>query len=92
MRRIVAIYKLTALSRKEIEAMLNLEIQETQVYKEIKEEGREKGREEGQLEMATLVAKDLLKTAMPVEEIARITRLPVAEVLRIQNEETQKGN
>lgn len=76
--------------------MLNLEIQETQVYKEIKEEGREKGREEGreegQLEMATLVAKDLLKTAMSVEEIARITRLPVAEVLRIQNEETQKGN
>lgn len=92
MRRTVAIYKLTALSRKEIEAMLNLEIQETQVYKEIKEEGREKGREEGQLEMATLVAKDLLKTAMSVEEIARITRLPVAEVLRIQNEETQKGN
>lgn len=87
----VAVYKLTALSREEIETMLDLKIKETKVYQEIKQEGREEGREEGQLAMAILVAKDLLKTDMPMEDIAKISRLSLEQVsqLQISNQETK---
>ncbi len=82
----VAVYKLTALSREEIEAMLDLEIKETRVYQEIKEEGREEGREEGQMAMAILIAKDLLKTTMSLENVATLTRLELSKVIALQQE------
>lgn len=40
-------YKFTHLSRREVEAMLGITLQETRFYQEAKEEGREEGREEG---------------------------------------------
>ncbi|NCJ06259.1 Rpn family recombination-promoting nuclease/putative transposase [Synechococcales cyanobacterium C] len=43
-------YRFDQLSRREIEAMLDITLQETRVYREIKEEGRKEGREEGREE------------------------------------------
>jgi predicted transposase YdaD len=44
------VYQFTNLSRQEIVAMLGLELKDTRVYREAKEEGREQGREEGREE------------------------------------------
>lgn len=44
----VMIYKFTQLSRQEVEAMLDLRLEETRVYQEAKEEGRQEGRQEGE--------------------------------------------
>jgi predicted transposase YdaD len=76
----IAVYKLTSLSREEIEAMLDLEIKETKVYKEIKEEGRE----EGEARKAIAVAKELLAIAMEPQKISQITQLPLEQVLALQ--------
>ena len=43
----IVMYKFEQLSQKEVEEMLGITIKETQVYREIKQEGREEGREEG---------------------------------------------
>jgi len=44
----IVTYRFENLSRREIEAMLDITLKETRVYREIKEEGREEGREEGE--------------------------------------------
>jgi predicted transposase YdaD len=44
----IMVYKFEQMSRVEVEAMLNLTLQETRVYQEAKAEGREEGREEGE--------------------------------------------
>jgi predicted transposase YdaD len=44
------VYKFTDLSRREVEAMLGLQLEDTRVYREAKEEGRLEGRQEGRLE------------------------------------------
>ncbi len=80
----IAVYRLTSLSREEIEAMLDLTIKKTRVYNEIKEEGREEGREEGEIKRAIAVAKKLLMTSMNPQEIAQITELPLEQVLQLQ--------
>lgn len=66
--------------------MLDLTIQETRVYREIKEEGREEGREEGQAGRAITIAKNLLATSMPPAKIAQVTELPLEQVLQLQKE------
>ena len=43
----IMVYKFEKLSLREVESMLGITLQETRVYREIKEEGREEGREEG---------------------------------------------
>ena len=43
-------YKFTNLSRQEVDAMLGLQLADTRVYREAKEEGRQEGRQEGRLE------------------------------------------
>ncbi|MGB3789629.1 MAG: hypothetical protein WA949_16585 [Phormidesmis sp.] len=63
--------------------MLDLEIKETKVYQEIKEEGRE----EGQMATAILIAKDLLKTTMSAEDIAKVTRLELSKVIELEQQE-----
>lgn len=82
----IAVYRIKSLSREEIEAMLDLTIQETRVYREIKEEGREEGREEGQAGRAITIAKNLLATSMPPAKIAQVTELPLEQVLQLQKE------
>lgn len=44
----IMVYKFTDLSRREVEVMLGLRLEETRVYREAKEEGRQEGRQEGQ--------------------------------------------
>ena len=44
----IMVYKFTNLSRQEVEAMLGLQLTDTRVYREAKEEGREEGRQEGE--------------------------------------------
>ncbi len=44
----IMVYKFTNLSRQEVEAMLGLQLADTRVYREAKEEGREEGRQEGE--------------------------------------------
>jgi len=46
----IMVYKFTDLSRREVEAMLGLRLEETRVYREAKEEGQLEGRLEGRLE------------------------------------------
>lgn len=46
----IMVYKFIDLSRREVEAMLGLRLEESRVYQEAKEEGRLEGRQEGQLE------------------------------------------
>jgi predicted transposase YdaD len=46
MIKTIMIYKFTNLSRREVEAMLGVSVQETRVYQEGREEGREEGKEE----------------------------------------------
>jgi predicted transposase/invertase (TIGR01784 family) len=43
----IMVYRYEGLSQREVEQMLGISLQETQVYREIKAEGREEGREEG---------------------------------------------
>ncbi|MFM7714587.1 MAG: Rpn family recombination-promoting nuclease/putative transposase, partial [Microcystis sp.] len=44
----IMVYKFTNLSRQEVEAMLGLQLADTRVYREAKEEGRQEGRQEGE--------------------------------------------
>ncbi|OKH41005.1 hypothetical protein NIES2119_01495 [[Phormidium ambiguum] IAM M-71] len=46
----IIVYKFINLSRREVEAMLGLRLEESRVYQEAKEEGRQEGRQEGRLE------------------------------------------
>lgn len=50
----IMVYRFEQLSRREVEAMLDITLQETRVYREIKQEGREEGRQE---EAANLIAR-----------------------------------
>ncbi|MBW4516690.1 MAG: Rpn family recombination-promoting nuclease/putative transposase [Timaviella obliquedivisa GSE-PSE-MK23-08B] len=43
----IMVYQFSELSRVEVEAMLNMRLEETRVYQEAKNEGREEGREQG---------------------------------------------
>ena len=87
----IAVYKIKALSREEIEAMLDLTIKETKVYREILDEGREEGREKGQVEKAIAVTKALLKIAtMTPQQISQVTELPLEQVLELQKQESKE--
>ncbi|MBD2453730.1 Rpn family recombination-promoting nuclease/putative transposase [Nostoc sp. FACHB-87] len=54
----IMVYKFEILSRAEVESMLGITLQETRVYREIKEEGREEGRTE---EAVSLIIRILTK-------------------------------
>jgi predicted transposase/invertase (TIGR01784 family) len=59
----IVVYKFPRLSRREIEAMLNLsELKQTRVYQEAKQEGREEGQQEGRQEgQLTLIVRQLTR-------------------------------
>ena len=46
----IMVYKFNNLSRSEVDAMLDLSLQQTRVYQEAREEGEERGRQVGQLQ------------------------------------------
>ncbi|MBD1996430.1 Rpn family recombination-promoting nuclease/putative transposase [Leptolyngbya sp. FACHB-541] len=69
-------YRFEHLSRVEIEAMLDITLKETRVYREIKEEGRQEGRQE---EAANLVNRLLKKRfgEFPDELRSSVSNLPL---------------
>ncbi|MBN3925859.1 Rpn family recombination-promoting nuclease/putative transposase [Nostoc sp. NMS4] len=58
----IMVYKFEQLSQRDVEQMLGITLQQTRVYREIKEEGRSEGRSEGrQEEAANLIIRQLTK-------------------------------
>ena len=57
----IILYKFTALSRDEVDAMLGIELQQTRVYQEAKAEGKVEGLEIGQQQEKALVLKQLTR-------------------------------
>jgi predicted transposase/invertase (TIGR01784 family) len=70
----IMVYKFTNLSRQEIDAMLGITLQETRVYKELREEEREK------------IALNLLRENVPLEIISRTTELTIDRLQQLQAE------
>ena len=69
----IVVYKFTQLSQREVESMLGITLQQTRVYREIKEEGRHE-------EAANLVIRLITKRIgqkLPKEIVARISGLPL---------------
>ncbi|WP_416670800.1 Rpn family recombination-promoting nuclease/putative transposase [Egbenema bharatensis] len=75
----IMVYKFTALSRQEVEAMLGLNLKETRVYQEAKAEGHEEGREE---EGRSLILRQLNRCfrTLPEDLHAKITSLSIAQI------------
>jgi len=77
----IMVYKFTQLSQAEVESMLGITLQETQVYREIKEEGIKEGIKEGQQSEAANIVIRLMSKRIGQklsEEIAlRISSLPL---------------
>ncbi|XWK86932.1 MAG: Rpn family recombination-promoting nuclease/putative transposase [Phormidium sp.] len=70
----VLVYKFTALSRQELEAMFGLsDLKQTRFYQEAKEEGKQEGKQEGKLESVP----GLLATGLSVEQIAQALSLDI---------------
>lgn len=69
----IIVYKFTNLSRREVEAMLGMRLEESRVYREAKEEGR-------QQEAANLVLRLLLRRCgeLSQELSRRISNLPLS--------------
>jgi predicted transposase/invertase (TIGR01784 family) len=82
----IAFYKFTDLSREEVEAMLGLELKESRIYQEVKEEvyqqSKEEGRLEREVEMLNITVPLLLKAGMTVEQIAEQLQVEVEAVHR----------
>jgi predicted transposase/invertase (TIGR01784 family) len=75
------------LDQRLIQRLLRQEImKESVIYQEIKAEGLAEGLQQGIQEGIRRVAMNLLKTAMPVEEIAIATGLSVEQVQSLQQE------
>ncbi|MDH6100687.1 Rpn family recombination-promoting nuclease/putative transposase, partial [Anabaenopsis sp. FSS-46] len=72
----IAVYKFSALSREEVEAMLGLTLEQTRVYQEAKAEGRE----QREAEILKVTVPLLLKTGMSVEQIAQELNVKVEAV------------
>ena len=74
----IMVYKFTNLSRQEIDEMLGIKIEETRVYREAQEE------------KARAIALNMLKDNLPLEQIARLTGLPIAQLQQLQVDQPQK--
>jgi predicted transposase/invertase (TIGR01784 family) len=75
----IVVYKFNNLSRAEVEAMLGIELQQTRVYQEAREEGREEGR---QAEGSAVVLKQLQRKLgkLPDEIQAQIMALSIEQL------------
>ncbi len=81
----IMVYKFTNLSKPEVLAMIGVELQETRIYREIKEEGRLEGQQEGRLEgrlegrqqeATNLVLRLLLRRVGELSERSQRTHFP----------------
>jgi predicted transposase/invertase (TIGR01784 family) len=78
----IMVYRFTKMSRQEVEAMLDMRLQDTRFYQEVKEEGRQEGRQEGleyliikQLQYKLGEVPDKLATAIRSLGFAELDRL-----------------
>jgi predicted transposase/invertase (TIGR01784 family) len=82
----IVVYKFSKLSREEVEAMLELRLEETRGYQEAKaegrEQGREEGREEGRMEILATTVPLLLQTGLTIEQIAQQLHVEIELVQR----------
>lgn len=76
----IVVYKLTNLSREEVEAMLGRSLEESKVYQEIKEEGRE--------EILAVTIPLLLKAGMTMEQIAQQTNIDIEVIRRVVQQQS----
>lgn len=78
-------YRFENLSQREIEAMLDITLKETRVYREVKEERREEGREEATL---SLVMRQLAKRfgELPEKLRSRLAELPLSTLVEALSE------
>ncbi|MEH2122037.1 MAG: hypothetical protein V7K46_28530 [Nostoc sp.] len=61
-------------------------MRESVIYQEIEAEAKAKGRAEGKAEGIRLVAANLLKSQMSLEEVTKLTGLSVEDVQLLQTE------
>ncbi|WP_448574368.1 DUF4351 domain-containing protein, partial [Trichothermofontia sp.] len=76
-------YKFTSLSRQEVEAMLGIQLADTRIYREAKEEGRQEGLQQGlQQGEAALVVRLLQRRLGRLEAdlVAQIQALSVTQL------------
>ncbi|MEO0933614.1 MAG: Rpn family recombination-promoting nuclease/putative transposase, partial [Cyanobacteria bacterium J06641_2] len=76
----IAVYKLSNLTREEVEAMLGIKLEETRVYRDAKEEGRLEGRLEGKQEVKLELVPAMLARGMSIEEVSELLGLTIEEV------------
>jgi predicted transposase/invertase (TIGR01784 family) len=72
-------YKFSTLTREEIEAMLEISLEESRVYRDAKMEGREEGREEGLIEGRTEEGRSLITRQLN----RKVGKLPQAVLTKI---------
>ncbi|BAY22186.1 hypothetical protein NIES2100_19490 [Calothrix sp. NIES-2100] len=74
----IMVYKFEQLSRKEVESMLGITLQETRVYREIKEEGRE----EAEKREKSLIFRQLTRRVgeLPQDVRSRVESLPLEQL------------
>ncbi len=75
----IMVYKFTNLSRQEIDAMLEIRLEETRVYREAREEEREK------------IALNLLRKNIPLETISEATGLTIEQLQELRSSDTTAG-
>ena len=84
----ITVYKLSSLTREEVEAMLGVSLEETKVYQQAKAEGlqqgqqqgQQQGREEREAELLRVTVPLLLKAGMTVEDIAQQLNVTIESV------------
>ncbi|WP_088242780.1 Rpn family recombination-promoting nuclease/putative transposase [Calothrix rhizosoleniae] len=78
----IMVYKFTNKTQREVEEMLGITLQETRVYREIKQEGIQEGREQGRLTEARLVLRLLTRCVgeLPQDICQRIEALPLEQL------------
>ncbi|MDQ2732979.1 MAG: hypothetical protein M3Y56_15080, partial [Armatimonadota bacterium] len=75
------LYKFTKMSRKEFEAMFQLEdLKKTRIYQEAMEEGKQEGKQEGELKGKLDMVPWLVQSGLSVEQIAKNSGLDIEAV------------
>jgi predicted transposase/invertase (TIGR01784 family) len=68
------------------EVTMTLAITYEQIEAELIQKGREEGREEGEMRRSYEIAIELLRKGMEPEEVARLTKLSIAQLPQLEDE------
>lgn len=85
----IVVYKFSNLSREEVEAMLGVNLTETRIYRDAKEEGRQEGQQEGERLGKLQLVPLLQEMGMTIEQIAERTGLSLESVRQALQNPTQ---